>query len=310
MPVEKLAVGDQVLTINGESKPIVWIGVGHVLVTGGRRTASSPIILRKGALSDNVPHHDLRVTKGHAFYLDGVLIPAEFLVNHRSIMWDDHAKTVRIYHVELETHDVILANGAPAESYRDDGNRNLFNNSNTGWGLPPLKPFAPVVTGGPVVDAAWRRLLDRAGPRPGLPLTDEPDLHLLVNGIRLDAVSRFGTAYVFRLPDPSATVTIASYVGTPAELGIARDPRPLGVALSRMVVRQRALFQVTDASNPLLSDGFHAFEPDLGLRWTDGAAKLPAAVLDGFKGPVDLVLHIPCTTTYPLLNGYEDRHAA
>ena len=70
-----------------------------------------------------------------------------------------------IYHIELETHDVLVANGAPAESYRDDGNRWLFQNANPGWDLPPQAPCAPVLTGGPVVDAIWRRLLDRAGPR-------------------------------------------------------------------------------------------------------------------------------------------------
>ena len=79
-----------------------------------------------------MPHHDLRVTKGHAFHLDEVLIPVEFLVNHRSIMWDDHAREVALYHIELATHDVVYANGAPAESYRDDGNRWLFGNANTG----------------------------------------------------------------------------------------------------------------------------------------------------------------------------------
>ena len=31
-----------------------------------------------------------------------------------------------------------------------------------------------MLTGGAMVDAVWRRLLDRAGPRPGLPLTDDP----------------------------------------------------------------------------------------------------------------------------------------
>ena len=73
------------------------------------------------------------MTKGHSFHLDGVLIPVEFLVNHRSILWDDRAQEVSIYHIELETHDVLLANGAAAESYRDDGNRWLFQNANTGW---------------------------------------------------------------------------------------------------------------------------------------------------------------------------------
>ena len=57
-------------------------------------------------------------------------------MNHRSIVWDDRAQEISIYHVELLTHDVLIANGAPAESYRDDGNRWLFQNANSGWGLP------------------------------------------------------------------------------------------------------------------------------------------------------------------------------
>ena len=83
VPVEALAVGDRVLTLSGEAKPLRWIGFGRVLVTPGRRCPATPVIVRRGALADGVPARDLRVTKGHALYLDGVLIPAEFLVNHR-----------------------------------------------------------------------------------------------------------------------------------------------------------------------------------------------------------------------------------
>ena len=100
VPVEDLAVGDRVLTAGGEVRPIVWIGLGRVLASRGRRTAATPVIVRKGALADNVPHRDLHVTKGHALWLDGVLIPVEFLVNHRSILWDDRAQEVALYHVE------------------------------------------------------------------------------------------------------------------------------------------------------------------------------------------------------------------
>ena len=132
--VERLSVGDLVRTASGQVRPIVWIGTGRALATRGRRNAATPVIVRKGALGANVPHADLRVTKGHSFYLDGVLIPVEFLVNHRSILWDDRAQEVSIYHIELETHDVLLANGAPAESYRDDGNRWLFQNANSRMG--------------------------------------------------------------------------------------------------------------------------------------------------------------------------------
>ena len=167
--------------------PIQWIGIGSVLATRGRRNAATPVIVRKSALAPNVPNRDLRLTKGHALHLDGVLVPVECLVNHRSIVWDDRAQEVSLYHIELPAHDVLLANGAPAESYRDDGNRWLFRNANTGWDLPPQETCAPLLMGGPKVDALWRSLLQRDGARPGLPTTDEPDLHLMVDGSRLDA---------------------------------------------------------------------------------------------------------------------------
>jgi hypothetical protein len=166
--VERLAVGDLVRTLHGAERPITWIGSGRVLATRGRRTAATPVIVRKSALADNVPKRDLRVTKGHSLYFDGVLIPVEFLVNHRSILWDDRAQEVTVYHIELETHDVLLANDAPAESYRDDGNRWLFHNANPGWTIPPQPPCAPLLTGDP---HRGRHLAASAGTlRPAQPL--------------------------------------------------------------------------------------------------------------------------------------------
>ncbi|WP_158932128.1 Hint domain-containing protein [Acidisphaera sp. S103] len=147
--VENLAVGDTVRTLgNNGTRTITWIGVGKVLATRGHRSAATPVIVRANALGPKMPHADLRVTKAHSVYLDDVLIPVEFLVNHRTILWDDHAREVTLYHIELDAHDVVFTNGAPVESYRDDGNRWLFQNGNAGWDLPPLEPYAPVVTGG------------------------------------------------------------------------------------------------------------------------------------------------------------------
>jgi hypothetical protein len=184
----------------------------------------------------------------------------------------------------------LLANGAPAESYRDDGNRWLFQNANSGWGLPPKQPYAPVLTGGPVVDMVWRRLLDRAGPRPGLPLTDDPDLHLLVDGRRLDATAGTGDFYIFNLPQAPGGIRIGSRAAVQQELGLARDPRSLGVALRQVVVSQRTRFRAMQADDKLLADGFHAFEADNGFRWTDGEAVVPAALFVGFTGAFELML--------------------
>jgi hypothetical protein len=297
-PVERLAVGGMVVTASGAILPIVWIGTGRVLATRNRRGVATPVIVRKGALGDNVPHTDLRVTKAHALWLDGVLIPVEFVVNHRTILWDDMAQEVMLYHVELEAHDVLLANGAPAESYRDDGNRWLFQNGNSGWDLPAQVPHAPVLTGGPVVDEAWLRLLGRAGVRPGLPLTDDPDLHLVVDGRRLDAVSRAGGFYVFQLADTPEVVRVACRSGAPQELGLARDPRCLGVAMRRIVIRQGRRSRVIEADDERLLEGFHAFESDNRFRWTDGYAALPAPLFAGFAGSLEVVLDCAATTRY------------
>jgi microcystin-dependent protein len=54
--VEHLAAGDLVLTYTGQVRPIVWVGVGRVLATRGRRGLATPVIVRKGALADNVPY--------------------------------------------------------------------------------------------------------------------------------------------------------------------------------------------------------------------------------------------------------------
>jgi autotransporter passenger strand-loop-strand repeat protein len=298
VPVQHLAVGDMVRTAGGAVRPITWIGEGSVLATRGRRSAATPIIVGKGALGDNVPYRDLRVTKGHSFFLDGALVPVEFLVNHRSIHWDDRAQEVSLYHIELATHDVLLANGAPAESYRDDGNRWLFRNANTGWDHPPKPACAPVLTGGPIVDALWRRLLDRAGPGPLLALTEDADLHLLADGRRIDA-DRGGPARPgFRLAAAPLTLRIVSRAAAPQELGLARDPRRLGVAIRRIEIRSGSTLRLIEADDARLTDGFHGFEPDNGFRWTDGDALLPAAPFAGLKGPIEVVLHCGGTARY------------
>jgi hypothetical protein len=229
-----------------------------------------------------------------------VLIPVEELINHRSIIWDDHAQEVTLYHVELETHDVLIANGAPAESYRDDGNRWLFRNANSGWGLPPHPPCAPILADGPVVDAVWQRLQERAGPRPGLPLTEDADLHLMVDGRRVDPVRRCGEVHLFRLEARPAAVRIVSRASMPQELGVVRDPRMLGVALRRIVLRQGPRLRLIEAADAALTDGFHAFEATNGFRWTAGSAAVPRALFQDRHGAFELELHIGCSARYAI----------
>jgi hypothetical protein len=291
--VEALAVGDTVVTFSGRKRRLCWIGTGNARAIRGKRGPATPITVRKGALADNVPYRDLRITKGHSLFLDDVLIPAEFLINHHSILWDDVTQTVTVFHLELDEHDILIANGAAAESYRDDGNRWLFGNANSGWDQPPKPPCAPVLTGGPLVDAVWQRLLDRVPARPAWQLTDEPDLHLVVDGVRCDPATRTGTLFAFNLSHRPRDVRIVSCAGSPQELGLARDPRRLGVAIARIALLVAGRLTVLAASDASLRDGFHAFEPDCGFRWTDGDAGLPSALFADMTGPGRLELTVP-----------------
>jgi hypothetical protein len=298
MRVQDLEVGDLVTTLGGRVRPIVWIGVGRVLATCGQRSAATPVIVRKHALAPGVPFHDLRVTKGHSLLIDGVLIPAEFLVNHRSIIWDDRAAEVDLYHIELETHDILIANGVPAESYRDDGNRWLFQNANSGWGQPSKAPYAPVLTGGVLVDQAWRRLLERAGPRPGVPLTSDPNLHLVVDGRRVDARSARDGVHVFELQGRPELVRIVSRAAAPQEFGLARDPRMLGVAVRRLALCHGVNLRLIEAEDTALSQGFHGFEPENGFRWTNGDAVVPGALFSRMGGLAELEVHLGGVAQY------------
>jgi hypothetical protein len=248
--VQDLRVGDLVRTASGGVRPVTWIGEGKVLAARGQRSAATPVIVRRGAFGDGVPH------------------------------------------------DVMLANGAPAESYRDDGNRWLFQNANEGWGLPSLEPVVPVVTGGAVVDAVWQNLLNRAGGRTTMPLTADPDLHLLVDGVRVDATRRDDDVFVFTLPGAPGDVRIVSRSACPQELGLARDSRELGVAIRHLAVRQGSLFEVRSARDGLEAPGFHPFEEDGQFRWTSGHAIVPADMFAGFAGPAELVLTVARTAQY------------
>ena len=301
--VEKLKIGETVSTAHHGPRPIKWIGKGKVVATRGTRTAATPVIVCKGAIADNVPNQDLHLTKAHSLYIDGVFIPVEFLVNHKTINWDDRVQGFEIYHIELDSHDVIMANGAATETYRDDGNRWLFENTNAGWGAPREEPYAPVLTGGALVDAIWRRLLDRAGARALPPITDDPDVHLLVDGMRLDARKIHGKSFTFQIDKHPNIIQIVSREAIPAELGLVRDPRSLGVALRRLTVRQDTGLVIVNASDERLVDGFHCYESANDLRWTNGNARLPAELSSQFFGPMELTLQLTGINRYVLFGG-------
>ncbi len=128
--VEDLAIGDGVVTAGGAVRPVRWLGrrsyAGRFLA--GRR-ALLPVRLRAGCLGDGLPRRDLRVSPDHAMLLDGLLVPARCLVNGATIVREAGAAAVEYFHVELDSHDAILAEGAASETFLDDDSRGVFHNA-------------------------------------------------------------------------------------------------------------------------------------------------------------------------------------
>jgi autotransporter-associated beta strand protein len=168
--VEDLAIGDHVMTVSGALRPIKWIGrrgySGRFIM--GRKDVL-PICVTAGSLGDEVPRRDLWISPHHAMYLDGVLIEAKDLANGVSIVQAEHVDEIEYFHIELDSHDVILAEGAPSESFVDDDSRGMFHNVHEYARLYPgqngrqVRYCAPRVDNGFELDAARRRIAARAG---------------------------------------------------------------------------------------------------------------------------------------------------
>jgi hypothetical protein len=169
--VERLAIGDRVVTLSGAERPIKWMGrrsYGGRFVMG--RKDILPICVKAGSLDSNVPRRDLWISPHHAMYLEGVLIEAKDLVNGVSIVQAEQVQNVEYFHIELDSHDVIIAEGAPSESFIDDDSRGMFHNAHEYRTLYPQQAAtglarycAPRHEDGYEVEAARRRIALRAG---------------------------------------------------------------------------------------------------------------------------------------------------
>ena len=295
--VEDLKVGDLVVTLGGEAKQVRWVGEGDARITDANRCDLAPVIVRRDALGPGAPSRDLHLTRKHAVLVEDVLVPVELLVNDHSIVWDDSATRVRYYHVELDDHDVLLANGAPAESLRDDGSLHLFNNASGrpagGWQGPPR---FPIVDAGPRLEWAWCAVASRVGTIPEALLTTDPDLHLAAGGQRVSAHVVENGTYRFRLRRPTSNVLLCSRHMIPAAWGTSTDQRRLGVAVTHLTMEGDGATTTLRAASSVLRDGFHPVEG--GHRWTKGRAVLPQFLFQSFGAEMEVSVSVAATLPY------------
>ena len=127
-----------------------------------------PIRFSAGCLGGGLPRRDLLVSPEHAMLLDGLLMPARCLVNDRTVRPERPGDRLDYIHVELDSHDVIMAEGAPSETFVDDNSRGMFHNAQEFEDLyPHVAPasalyYARRVDCGPELEAVRRRMSDVA----------------------------------------------------------------------------------------------------------------------------------------------------
>ncbi|WP_458425263.1 Hint domain-containing protein [Methylorubrum extorquens] len=170
--VEDLLVGDIAVTASGTLRPITWIGRREMDAAGAALPFhQQPVRVRAGAFGQGLPVRDLSLSPGHPVLVGadagnegGVLVPVMCLINGMTITREPVTR-VTYWHVELDAHDILLAEGLPAESYIDGGDRAFFSEASdhvlhnpdfvpAGWDAR----CRPVAVDGPVVEAERLRL--------------------------------------------------------------------------------------------------------------------------------------------------------
>lgn len=153
--IEDLRVGDLVETVRGKAVPVKWIGRQCYRKSGSSwQDSVMPIRIARHALAQRTPHRDLYLSPNHALYIDGVLIRVKELVNGISIapVFPADRQVIEYFNIMLDSHEVVLAEGAPAETFllKANNHESFANFAEFEHLYPadrrsPMTPFAPIV---------------------------------------------------------------------------------------------------------------------------------------------------------------------
>ncbi len=228
--VEFFSPGDPVITIGGIARAVRWIGRRTLDLSSEPR--AHPVFFSAGALGPGIPARPVRLSPLHAVFIDDVLVPALHLVNGATITQEPQPAAT-YYHLELDRHDVILADGMPAETYLDTGNRGAlyFEQGKRGTARTPC---AKLITTGRQL-AAIRRKLHNIALAAGFAPTYAFSLRgAAAHTAILPRISKKSGRRLarFRLPPNAAALRLAASSAAPADTNPeSEDRRRLGICL-------------------------------------------------------------------------------
>lgn len=141
--------GDTLLSADADTVVVAQVGQQHISpLQAARERRLQPIVIRAGALGHGLPKRDLKVSRQHRLLVASriaqrlagaseVLIPAHHLIGLDGIAPDPTPGPMTYIHIDVGTHALLLAEGAPAESL-------LHGDQTAGVISSPLDPATPV----------------------------------------------------------------------------------------------------------------------------------------------------------------------
>lgn len=318
--IEDIFAGDEIVILRDgveTTEPVKWVGNRHLDMNAhARPELSVPVRIRANAIAEGQPVRDLFLSQDHCLFLDGRCVPARLLVNGGSITFERETRSVRYYHIELEKHGVMLAEGLPTETYLDTGNRDQFANNDGPVALHPTflvnsdssawltDACAPLATSKEELEPIWNRLAARSEAlghtSSAARTTQDADLRLVADGIVLRPVESQEGVHSFVVPAGTRSVSLESRFCIPVDVAAPYmgDTRRLGVKVTSVTMRSDLDETVITADDPALTTGWYDVErQDAKIwRWTDGSARLPWA---RNAKPAVVTIHCTLAAAYP-----------
>lgn len=309
--VEDIKVGDYIVCYNEdqqENRTVIWTGYNTVSVNAllPEDEANYPVRVLKNAIADNVPSKDLLVTQEHCLLINNQFIPVRMLVNNSTIFYDHSITEYTYYHIETETHSVIMADGTLTESYLDTGNRASFKsngnivsivNKKKQWNLDSA---APLVTTRNIVELIFYKLLARAHMLgfpynlPTLPTTTDYGLYLLTdNNEVIEVAYQSHKRFAFKIPEYVKNVRLMSHTNQPSKTigAFVDDRRHLGVLVGSVtLLEHNESYSIDTHLRSTHLQGWDVQENPY-YRWTNGSALLPIRKEESHHTTV-LIVHI------------------
>ncbi len=267
LPVEHFKPGDPVITRFGVRRAVRWIGRRDVTTGLSACQDMRPVLIVPNAIAPGQPSRPVRLSPSHAVFIDGALVPVMHLVNGATILREPRRGVVSYFHLELDRHEIMLAEGLPVESYLDVGHRHEFRHQ---LGVPgnACKTCAPLLIAGPKLTRIRRRL-HAVTLQAGFTLTRDPSLQLRSGEVRVTPEirqHRGGLTARFQLPPATDHLVLQANSAAPAETDPdSDDRRVLALCLRPLCVRRQLL---------RLGPGWHEKTPgDAGI-WMSGEAEI------------------------------------